>query len=426
MGCYYPGGALRKAWACHDDRVLVDGPAGTGKTTCLLHIANFIARKHSGSRQLLVRQSRTSMTESVLVTFETKVLTPDNPICQGPHRSHRQAYQYPNGSTIVVCGLDNVERTKSTDYDMIYMFESTECELDDLEYLTRALRNFVVPYQQIICDCNPAGPKHWLKVMADEGNITRIPSTHKDNPMLWDGSDWTKKGANYLKTLSQMTGHRRSRLLDGLWVAAEGLVWDWSEDQVVQKLPFETHAIKDRLFDIAGSVTMRFIAVDYGTVNPFTAALYTAYGKKLYISDEFWWDSAKEQRLLSDSEYLAKFNEQYGTYKNTAHVVVDPSAASFITALRNAGWQVSGADNDVDNGIRGVRTLISEGRLLIHGPSCPETIRERQGYVWDVKSGKDKPVKVNDHSCDRDRYGVMHFKSKHGMATLEEINAAIF
>ena len=112
--------------------------------------------------------------------------------------------------------------------------------------------------------------------------------------MLWDGKAWTRIGIEYLDTLGSMTGHRRSRLLDGLWVAAEGLVWDWSDDQVVQQLPFETHAIKDRLFDVAGSVTMRFIAVDYGTVNPFTAALYTAYGKKLYISDEFWWDSAKE------------------------------------------------------------------------------------------------------------------------------------
>ena len=53
MGDYYPGGALRKLWACTDERVLVDGPAGTGKTMCLLEIADTVARMYPGSRQLL-------------------------------------------------------------------------------------------------------------------------------------------------------------------------------------------------------------------------------------------------------------------------------------------------------------------------------------------------------------------------------------
>ena len=423
---YTAYGSLRKAWACKDKRVLVDGPAGTGKSMMWLQRADTIARKYAGARQLLVRKTRASMTESVLVTYEEKVLKPTSQIKVGAQRASRQAYNYTNGSHIVVCGLDKVERTLSTDYDVVYVFEATEVTQGEIETLTRALRNNIVPYQQICLDCNPAGPKHEIKVMADEGKITRIPSTHKDNPMLWDGKAWTRIGLEYLDTLGSMTGHRRARLLDGLWVAAEGLVWDWSDDLVVQKLPDERDYIPDRLFPIPGNVTMRFIAVDYGTVNPFTAGLFTSYGDRLFKSDEFWWDSAKEGQQLSDAEYLAKFNAAYGKWKNTCPVIVDPSAASFITALRRDGWQVYGADNDVDNGIREVRTLVSQGRFKIHGPTCPETIREWQGYVWDTKSGKDKPVKVNDHTCDCNRYAVMWYVSKRGMSSLDEINAAIF
>lgn len=33
-------------------------------------------------------------------------------------------------------------------------------------------------------------------------------------------------------------------------------------------------------------------------------------------------------------------------------------------------------------------------------------IKEFEGYVWDDKSGDDKPVKVNDHAMDSMRYFV--------------------
>jgi phage terminase large subunit len=55
------------------------------------------------------------------------------------------------------------------------------------------------------------------------------------------------------------------------------------------------------------------------------------------------------------------------------------------------------------NGIREMGTALHTGKLKLN-PDCENTIFEIQSYVWDEKSGEDKPVKVNDHAMDNCRY----------------------
>jgi phage terminase large subunit len=114
-------------------------------------------------RALIVRKTRTSLTESALVTFEDKVLPEHSRLTEGAQRRLRQSYSYPNGSNIVVGGLDDSQRVMSTEYDMIYVMEAIEATENDWENLTTRLRNGVMPYQQIIADTNPDAPTHWLK-----------------------------------------------------------------------------------------------------------------------------------------------------------------------------------------------------------------------------------------------------------------------
>ena len=64
----------------------------------------------------------------------------------------------------------------STEYDMIYVQEATELTEDDWEALTTRLRNGRAPIQQLIADCNPAEPTHWLKARCDSGQ-TRMLNT---------------------------------------------------------------------------------------------------------------------------------------------------------------------------------------------------------------------------------------------------------
>ena len=210
---------------------MVDGPAGTGKSRGVLEKVFVCAAKYPRTRILLCRKTRTSMTTSTLVTWEEKVLALLPGLCSGASKAVRRTYRFPNGSEIDVCGLDNPDRIMSTEYDLIAAFEATELNQDDYEKLASRLRNGVMPYQQMIADCNPAGNSHYLKRLADDGKITRFPSRHEDNPMLFDGENWTKAGRDYLDTLGMLTGTLRKRLLEGLWASAEGMVFEnWRAD----------------------------------------------------------------------------------------------------------------------------------------------------------------------------------------------------
>ena len=94
-------------------------------------------------RSLLARKTRESLSEAALFTFEEKVLPAGSSLAFGSQRRMRQRYQLVNGSEIIVAGLDKPEKIMSTEYDLIYVQEATECEERDIEMLTTRLRNAV-------------------------------------------------------------------------------------------------------------------------------------------------------------------------------------------------------------------------------------------------------------------------------------------
>ena len=211
---------------------MLSGPAGTGKSRACLEKLHFCAMKYARMRGLIIRKTRESLSEAALVTFEEKVLPAGSPIAEGPRRNYRQVYHYPNGSEIVVGGLDKPGKIMSTEYDMIYVQEATELDLADWLALTTRLRNGVMPYQQVIADCNPDAPTHWLWLRGQRGVLSLLHSRHEDNPTLWRSGEWTEAGLVYLARLDQLgvlnleTGEREGdeyqRLRHGEWVQVPG------------------------------------------------------------------------------------------------------------------------------------------------------------------------------------------------------------
>lgn len=240
---------------------------------------------------------------------------------------------------------------------------------------------------------NPDNPAHWMrKEYILRPREQRLRSWHfvmDDNPGL--SEDYKAR---------QRSAHRGlfyKRNVLGLWVQAEGAIYDmWDEQRhVVNELP---------------TIIRWFgVGVDYGTTNPFVA-LMLGLGADgcLYITSEYRHDSKAAQRSLTDAEYdreLRAWITAQGVHPEW--VVIDPSAASFIEQVhRTAGLNIQAADNTVNDGIRTVATLLGAGRLKIHA-SCVGLIEELVGYVWDTKAsdaGEDKPLKVADHGPDALRY----------------------
>ncbi len=250
---YIARGGAAHFFKAEEKELLCESGAMTGKSLSLLRKADYTAWKHPGCRQFFARDTRKSLNESVLVEWETNVLWPGHPAFTGTAtKEHRDSYTYPNGSVIVLTGLDNPDRVMSTQYDRGYVFEATEITLDDWEKLLSRMRNGKTPYHQLVADCNPGSEFHWLNqrfpkegdpnpvaITDDEGNVVsmrrRIFYRHTDNPRLFDPkavvngvaeTGWTKFGREYLAgTLGSMTGARRERLLFHKWVSEEGQIW---------------------------------------------------------------------------------------------------------------------------------------------------------------------------------------------------------
>jgi PBSX family phage terminase large subunit len=425
---YQPFGSAEQLFYCRDKEVVLSGPAGTGKSRGCLEKLHLCALKYPGMRALIVRKTRTSLTESALVTFEDKVLPEHSRLTEGAQRRLRQSYTYPNGSNIVVGGLDDSQRVMSTEYDMIYVMEAIEATENDWENLTTRLRNGVMPYQQIIADTNPDAPTHWLKARANKGLTTMIDCTHEDNPVLYDRakSEWTKAGLVYIDTLDRLTGPRKERLRFGKWVQAEGIVYEGFE---------RSKHLVDR-FEIPKEWPRDWV-IDFGYTNPFVCQFWAEDPDgRLYRYREVYYT----QRLVQD--HAKQIMELAKVEPPPRRVICDHDAEDRATFERHTGHPTTAAHKTVSDGIQAVATRLKPAgdgkpRLFLLRDSLVErdpklddkklpacTEEEIDGYIWDVSNSRSKgeqPVKANDHGCDAMRYEIAQWDLNYARPSIRRL-----
>lgn len=205
---FAPTGAQKTVMACRDMELIVVGPADTGKTRTIFEKMHRALECYPGARILYAREERTACTDTGLVTYEERVLPPGHYLKRGPKRDNRHSYKYANGSELVVGGLDDMEKHRSSEYDWIYIQEVSETTEDKWENLLRAVsgRAGVLPYPQLIGDMNPEHPMHWAHQRCDGGRATEIYVAHDDNPSITP----ERRGA-----LARMTGDRLQRFFHG-------------------------------------------------------------------------------------------------------------------------------------------------------------------------------------------------------------------
>ncbi len=410
-------GAIARALECRDEEILISGPAGTGKTIGLLWKMHACALKYPGMRGLMARKTNTSLSASALVSYQKYVLGSGKygVTFFGGSKLKPAQFEYPNGSVIVVGGMDKPEKILSTEYDLAYINEATELTLNDHESLTGRMRNGVMPYQQIMEDCNPGPPTHWLYQRVKSGLTTIFYSTHKDNPAYWDDrvGEWTVPGQKYLDRLSKLTGVRRARFFEGKWISAEGVVYDnWRP---------EIHLI-DR-FEIPKHWE-RIWVIDFGYTNPFVWQAWARDpdGRLIRYREVYM-----TQRIVED--HAAQIMEITKDEPAPIDVIADHDAEDRKTFERKTGLRTIAAKKDVSPGIQAVSSRLREAgdgkpRLMLMRDSLVErdpdrvdaglptcTEEEMDSYVWDTRTAKAKesPLKENDHGCDTTRYAVAYY-----------------
>ncbi len=232
--------------------------------------------------------------------------------------------------------------------------------------------------------CNPAGPNHWLlKFLESDADIYRQKYTIYDNTYL------TAAFVKSLETEYAGTVYFK-RFILGEWALAQGLVYPMFNP--------ELHTQSE--MPESGEY---YISIDYGTLNPCSMGLYCIAGGKAYKVSEYYYDGRKEKTQKTDEDYADELEKLAGN-KVIQSIIVDPSAASFITALKRRGrFSIRKANNSVLDGIRYTATCLSDNKLIIN-TSCSNTMREFQSYSWDDKSQEDRVIKENDHAMDEMRY----------------------
>lgn len=397
--------------------LLVSGGAGTGKTVaCLLKLLWF-GCTHPRARMLIVRKTRHSLTQSGLVTWEEGVLGPGHPILGRPiDRGHRQQYRFPNGSVLVTGGMDNPDKVLSTEFDLIYAQEATELTVTDWEQLGGRLRAGAGPFDQILGDCNPTTPTHWLYRRCMRGATRLYETTHQDNPRYFDhtAGRWTEAGQRYLDRLGQLTGPRRNRFLKGLWVAAEGLVYD-AFDPAVHLLPrgWEPPA-----------TWPRFWAIDWGFIDPLVI-LFAAVDPagRVHVYREFY---KTKTRVEVAAKWCRELVES-GREPPPSAIFADHDPECVATFRQHSRLTVRMADKGtIHEGIQLVQGLFdvrADGRPAIYlrpdarghdadpeleGSGRPTSLIDELGaYQWDTSNPdrpKDEPKDEANHACDALRY----------------------
>ncbi len=255
-------------------------------------------------------------------------------------------------------------------------------------FVEQAVARCSVPGARLWFSCNPEGPEHWFYrewiLQAESKRALRIHFTMEDNPGLTQATR-----ARYHRLF---TGVFYQRFVLGEWVATEGLIYDFLTPEFCS-LPPE------------GEPCDRWVlSCDYGTRNPASFGLWGRFGGVWYRVDEMYYDARAAGRQKTDAEYVEDLVCFVGT-RGVWCVVVDPSALSFMEALRVKGFTVLPARNEVLTGIRVTGQLLKERKMVI-GPGCGHTLREARLYRW-AEGALDAPRKENDHAMDEMRYFAM-------------------
>lgn len=244
------------------------------------------------------------------------------------------------------------------------------------------------PYSKFDGACNPEYPGHWLKEFLEREDIDLYLQKYTifDNPFL--DPDFVE---NLCKEYAGTVYYKRYIL--GEWAMAEGLIYPMYADVIA---------------DVPNTLCDRYVlSVDYGTQNAFAALLWELHGGVWYATTGYYYSGRDMGASKTDDEYLTDLDKMLESVPKPLEVIVDPSAASFITLLRkqNHRYKVRPAINDVMDGIRETAVAMQRGLIKV-SPYIKDWKKEVEGYVWDEDSVEDKPVKVNDHFMDSTRYFV--------------------
>ncbi len=399
------------------DGIIADGAIRSGKTLSM-SLSYALWAMSTFNQQNLGMSGKTIGSFRRNVLFWLKLMLRSRGYKVADHRSDNMV-EISKGDTVnffyIFGGKDERSQDLIQGITLAGMFFD-EVALMPESFVNQATGRCSVDGSKFWFNCNPDSPSHWFKEnwidkstgylgkkkveeirqkAAEENKpdglkeIIYLHFTMDDNLSLSE-----KVKARYRAMYS---GVFYGRFIRGLWVIAEGLVYGMFDKE---KNIFHGEYTYS-------SQSSYYIAIDYGTMNPFAVGLMELQnsGRVRMLREGHY--SGREKGVTIDNEaYYKMIQEVAGDFPITS-VVIDPSAAAMKATIRKYGeYTCTDGNNDVLNGIQEVTKYLNLGMLQIH-ESCEETRKEFGAYAWDEKAvGEDRVIKEYDHHMDLIRYFI--------------------
>lgn len=308
---------------------------------------------------------------------------------------------FPNGSQIIMVGLDTEEKLLSlTNISTVWVEEAYEVEKEKVEQLNLRMRG-AAANQQIILSWNPISKNSWLyKFVVEEPPANSIfhHSTYKDNPFL---------NAEYIAALDEMEQRnpQKYRVYGlGEWgVDSEGLVLqNWRIEE------FDAMALA------SGGLEHR-VGMDLGWVDKSAIidSLYDRDKRIIYVFNEFYKSGCQLSELAEAIKNM---------HLTKSKIYVDAAEPRSIQYFKNEGINATACAKGKDSVKAGLMFL--QDCLIIVHPRCQNFIRELENfsYIKSKETGEwtDKTTHEWSHAIDACRYGYSDIYTNKKMKTISK------
>jgi len=391
VGLFAPTGVQKEALALVKSgakHVLLFGGSRSGKTTVLVMAVIYRAVRFASSRHLICRlrakDARSSVLRESLIPWLERTVGSGNFALH----VHDNFVTLWNGSEIWIGGLgdrEQVDKILGHEYNTIYFNEvsqlsyaSVTVAYSRLAMKTPGCRNL------FLYDCNPGSPLHWAyKVFIRKREFATGAPLAK--PELYAAMVLNPRdNAEHLPEdyiadiLDGLPEKQRARFRDGLWVKAEGVVYEKFEETMILK-PGELPESFER-YAAGQDFGMNITNVKVGFV-----------GKVVYVLADAGGYNLTTRTFNEELERRGWYAEDFPTY-------CDPAGGERIQEV-TGGVR---ANNAVEPGIDYLSAKMERGEFFVSA-ACAGVLSE----IWDYSRDEEgQIVKVNDHYLDALRYAV--------------------
>jgi phage terminase large subunit len=164
------------------DLIINRGGAGSSKSHSIIQVLIQRALENNNIKVLILRKVRASIKKSVYAQFIEYLKTINLYNQESEHLSDFY-YVMPNGSEIHFAGLDDRQKLKSSEWNIIWLEEANEFGKDDYVFIqTRKYRGDRFPNLKPVIYMSFNPEQCWIEGIEQKPNVKLILSTYRDNP----------------------------------------------------------------------------------------------------------------------------------------------------------------------------------------------------------------------------------------------------